>query len=60
MAKLSYSVFITHGVLVQSDTELTDDQLATMAVDILMTREKEQLIGSSDFEIDKWESEESN
>jgi hypothetical protein len=47
-------VFITHGVLVQSDRVLTEDEVITMAVDTLLTREREQLLGTSDFEINKW------
>jgi hypothetical protein len=55
MEEHNYSVFITHGVLVQSDRVLTEDEVITMAIDILLTREREQLIGASDFEINKWE-----
>ena len=54
MEEHNYSVFITHGVLVQSDRVLTEDKVITMAVDILLTRKREQLVGASDFEINKW------
>lgn len=54
MEEHNYSVYITHGVLVQSDHVLTEDEVITMAVDTLLTREREQLLGASDFEINKW------
>jgi hypothetical protein len=54
----NYSVFITHGMFVFSDRELTEDELIAQAVDTLMSREREQLIGGSDFEIEKWKDKE--
>ena len=58
MKRHTYSVFITHGVMVQFDHEPTESELYDMAVDVLLTRQKEQLVGASDFEVDKWDEEE--
>jgi hypothetical protein len=58
MERHTYLVFITHGVMVQFDHEPTESELYDMAVDVLLTRQKEQLVGASDFEVDKWDEEE--
>ena len=58
MKRHKYSVFITHGVLLQFDHEPTETELYDTAINALMTREKEQLLGASEFEVDKWDVEE--
>ncbi len=58
MERHKYSVFITHGMLLQFDHEPSESELYNTAVDVLMKREKEQLVGASDFEVDKWDVEE--
>jgi len=58
MERHRYSVFITHGVMLQFDHEPTENELHDMAVNTLMSRQKEQLVGASDFEVDKWDVEE--
>jgi hypothetical protein len=58
MERHRYSVFITHGVQLQFDHEPSDDELYDMAVDVLMRRAKDDLLGGSDFEHDKWDVEE--
>ena len=58
MKRHKYSVFITHGVLLQFDHEPTETELYDTAINALMTREKEQLLEASEFEVDKWDVEE--
>lgn len=58
MERHKYSVFMTHGVLLQFDHEPTEEELHDMAIDVLMSRQRGQLVGATEFEVDKWDVEE--
>ena len=58
MERHRYSVFITHGVQLQFDHEPTEDELHNMAIDALMSRTRDRLVGACEFEVDKWDVEE--
>jgi hypothetical protein len=59
MSKSKWSVFITVGVSVESDTELTDDQIREKASQKLLTeRTTSQVLNESEFEILTWDKDE--
>jgi hypothetical protein len=59
MSKSKWSVFITVGVSVESDTELTDDQIREKASQKLLTeRTTNQVLNESEFEILTWDKDE--
>ena len=42
----------------QFDHEPTEEELHDMAIDVLMSRQRDQLVGATEFEVDKWDVEE--
>lgn len=59
MNKHKWSVFITVGVSIESNTELTDDELARQAsTKLFESKRLDEIIFESDFEIVAWDKDE--